>query len=361
MRAVNQYFVGSNKETVAPPIPDVAVVGAAIGSSVRCNSGTYDPLTDRIYFAAWRYPGIIEFNYHDFSWTTVALPPGGATDHRLSGLVHTGELIIGIPLTNPYAVWFNPVTKETGHFGTFFSGSYKWYGGCLANNGFVYGTPWRGANRFLKIDPVNLTSELVGPTIGGGDRFSGSCLFTATQIMAANRNYPDPVVYNTDTDTVTFIDDLGGGVVNKFWSTQTTETNKVFVCKSNFNQHLRIEKSTLVAELFGTPSSVNQGFYGAGLAPNQRIYTTPASRNIIEVLDIDGGSALEIPTPITGSEKWLGSPILAPDGAFYFPPFQANQILRVANIGTVRSSMFEFPSSMIDFHLSDWNIYQNRY
>lgn len=357
MRPVNQYYM-ARPNISAPTLPDVALVGTAISGSLKFNSGTYCPLTDKVYFSPWNYTGVLELDYNSFTWVNRNTGIISGSD-KFSGAVHVGDKIILIPLRSNQAAVFDPVTKVTTYFGAGYGTNYKWYGGALAEDGFVYCTPWQAA-RVLKIDPVNLTTELVGPSLGGA-KWSGAALISGTRIAMANREAADPVIFNTDTQTFSVIDDLGGAVVNKFWSTQKTETGRFFICKSNFSRHLRVREDNLQAELFGTASSTNQGFYGAGLAPNQRIYTTPASLNIIEILDIDGGSVATVPTPVTGSEKWLGSPVLAPDGAFYFPPFNTSRILRVANIGTPRPSMFEFPSSLVNFHATDWNIYQNRY
>lgn len=357
-RRRNSFFRRNQEQFV---LPEISVVGNPIAGSLRFNSGTYCPLTDRIYFAPWRSGGILEFNYHNFSWVFRDLPSGGASDARFSGLVHTGSLIIAIPLHNPTPIWFDPISKNSGNIGAAISGTFKWYGGAIANNGMVYGMPWWGSNRVLKIDPVNFTSELTGPVISGGQRFSGACLFNGTKIMTANRSNPDPMVFNTDTETCEFIDDLSSGTTNKFWSTQTLPNDEIFIVKCNWSTHLKVNKNTYQAQFIGDSMGGANKNYGAGLAPNGRIYTTPASLNFIEIIDPNSGTIGFEPTPITGGEKYLGSPILAPDGAFYFPPFQANQILRVTNIGSPRPSMFEFPTSMTDFHLTDWNIYQNRY
>lgn len=363
MRTVNNYFY-PRPEIVVPEVPVIEVVGASISGSLKFNSGTYCPLTDKIYFAPWNYTGVLELDYTNFTW--VNRPTGIISGvGKFSGAVHVGDKIVLIPLRSTRAAIFDPVTKITTYFGDTYSTNFKWYGGAYGDDGFVYCSPWSSpagwAEQVLKIDPVNLTTELVGPILSGGLKFSGASLISENKIAFANRNYINPIVFDTVSQTVTEINDLGGATTNKFWSVQKTETGRFFICKSNFSQHLRVREDNLEAELFGTPSATNQGFYGAGLAPNQKIYTTPASLNFVEILDIDGGNVGTIATPVTGSEKWLGSPVLAPDGAFYYPPFNSVRILRISNIGVPRPEMFEFPTTLTDFHLTDWNIYQNRY
>lgn len=359
MRYVNQYFL-SRPETIVPPLPNVALVGPNLGTGIKCNSGTYCPLTDKIYFSPWNGQSILEFDYQTFTATWIT--PNIAGSDKFSGMVHTGELIIMIPLSYPYPVWFNPVTKEYGNIGTAISGVLKWYGGCLANDGFVYCTPYRGADRVLKIDPVNLTHQLVGPIIGGTNRFSGSCLYAENKIMMANRELADPASFNAADQTLSFIPDVGANSVNKQWSTQALGDGRAFMIKCSwFADQIYNPASnefTLVGP--GTVASANRN-YGVGLAPNGLLYSTPATYNSIEVFNLNTNTISEIPTGVTGSEKWLGGPVLAPDGAFYYPPFATPRILRVTNIGTPRPSMFEFPSNLTDFHLTDWNIYQNRY
>lgn len=352
MRTVNQFFQ-------VPKDDSIFLLPGSTGTGRKYNSGAYCPVTDRIYFAPWDAPKICEVNPNLDTWQMVG--PTFSGGEQYSGFVYVGGgKMVGIPLAATRAIIFDTVAKTVTPFGDTYSTVLKWYGGALANNGFVYATPFE-ATQFLKIDPIGLTTSLVGATITGGQKLSGMAQIKANVFLTANRRYTHPLLFDGNTDTWSTLGSSQGTSINKYWSSHAVPGTHAFLVKTNASLHGTVELATDTLSFFGVSESSTNRNYGMGLAPNGFLYTTPGTFNYIERIDPNSNNRKLIASPITGSEKCLGSPILAPNGAFYFPPFQQTQIIKLLNIGTPTPSMFTFPASMTDFHLTDWNIYQNRY
>jgi hypothetical protein len=353
MRFVNQFFQ-------APKDDLIYMLPGSTGSGLKYNSGAYCPITDRIYLAPWNAPQICEIDPNLDTWQMVGSSFTGA--EMFSGFVYVGGgKMIGIPLSYSQAIIFDTVTKVWTPIGTSYPALLKWYGGALANNGFVYAAPFNGASQFLKIDPIGLTTTLVGSSIGTSFRLSGMAQIGSNLFLAANRNHTHPVIFDANTDTWTNLGSSQGTSLNKYWSSHAMPGGYSYLVKCNAALHGKVENVTSTLSFFGVSESSINRFYGMGLAPNGFLYTTPATFNYIEKLDPVSNNRKLIAIPLTGSEKFLGSPILAPNGAFYFPAANSTQIMKLINIGIPSPSMFTFPASLTDFHLTDWNIYQNRY
>lgn len=352
MRFVNQFFI-------CPKDDSVFLLEGELATGPKFNGGAYCPVTDRIYLAPWSGTQICEIDPNTDTWSLVGPTITGL--EKFSGFVYVGGgKMVGIPLSYSQPILFDTVTKSVTPFGTSNAGLLKWYGGALGNNGFVYAAPFNGASQFLKIDPVGLTTSLVGASITGPFRLSGMSQIGENLFLAANRNYTHPVLFDANTDTWTDIGSSQPTTLNKYWSTHALKNGRSYITKCNSSLYGEINNTTLALEFFGVSESMTNRNYGMGFAPNGNFYTTPASSNYIEKFEPGSDNRKLIATPITGSEKYLGSPILAPNGCFYFAPFLSRRIMKLLNIGTATSSMFTFPG-LTDFHLSDWNIYQNRY
>jgi len=354
MNTVNNFFLPKNTESLK-------LLQGTISGTFRYSGGAYCPVTDRIYFAPWNALQIMEVNPNTDTWSLVGSVLSGVD--KFSDFVYVGSgKMVGIPLSYSQCILFDTVTKSITPFGLSSTAVRKWYGGALSNNGFVYATPFEtGSSQFLKIDPVGLTSSLVGASLSGTVKLSGLCLAGENKLVSANRTYNYPILFDASTDTWTAIGSDEGVAINKYWSSHAHPDGKAYLVKNNVLQHRSIDISVPSKTSFGvSESSVNRN-YGMGLAPNGYFYTTPGSLDFIEKF-LPGSSLRNLlQIPITGSEKYLGSPILAPNGSFYYPPVSANRVLKLSNIGNPIASMFEFPASLVGFHNTNWNIYQNRY
>lgn len=106
----------------------------------------------------------------------------------------------------------------------------KYWGGCLAPNGKIYGTPQASADlsagtQFLEIDPVTDTYKYVTPSIGfGARRYSGGTLGFDGNIYCGSDDADNSVRFNPNTYTITTIPGLGSRV----WAGTLAPNGKIY-------------------------------------------------------------------------------------------------------------------------------------
>ncbi len=166
------------------------------------------------------------------------------------------------------------------------TGSPKWGAATLANNGKLYSMPY-SMTTILQIDPTtDSVREISVPGTITGSHVSG--------VLALNgKIYSIPY----GSDSIIIFDPVTESI------------------------------SSIASPIIG----FDKKYFGGVLAPNGKIYAPPAAENAghtsaILVIDPSKDTAYTLPSPATGSFKWI-SGVLAPNGKIYGSPGSQDSIL----------------------------------
>ncbi len=351
----NTWF---KKKQEAQILPIQELINVSSGSGKWAGS-CYCPDNNSIYFNCWNLNSIGKFNLGTQSISYIPLAVGGTL--KYASFIYAFGKIYGLPFQASQCFVLDPIDDSILFFGTSFGTTIrKWYGGALSDNGFIYGSPWDDTN-FLKVDPIGLTATRVGATMAGinSNKHSGMALIAENKLAVAPRAATKIKIFDAAIDDWNEVGTAYTGT-NKWLTAQKNPNGKVYFSRMSTNKFLEFDPTSESTTLLGSNNGSSNRAYGFGLAPNGLFFTTPGNYSYQENFNISTNQ-VEIMTEnfYSGSEKWIGSPVLAPDNCLYFTPFNSSSILKVSNIGTAPSDAFIFPSSMTDFHLTNWNLYQN--
>lgn len=227
--------------------------------------------------------------------------------------------------------------------GLVMSGSNKWWGAVLANNGKIYGVP-RDAETILVIDPLaGSASTIALTTTAANGKWFGGVLAPNGKLYFIPYDVNIVLVFNPDTGTMTTIATglptgsalYVGGVL--------APNGKIYCMPYNASSIL------IINTLNDTVSTVGSGISGTGaawgggvLAPNALIYGIPSSATTILIIDPsnDSYSTSTMGASLTGNGKWF-SGVLGSDGKIYGMPSTSTDILIInPSAGTAtRSTM----------------------
>ena len=173
---------------------------------------------------------------------------------------------------------------------------YEWYGGALASNGNIYGTPY-GSDRILKIDTATKTATTIsvsGLTVNN-QSYGGAVAHPNGKIYFTPMDEGNVLEFDPETEAMsTFGSNIPAyPTVDNGWDKGIVAPNgHIYCAPSNSNQVLKIDVTNKSASLFGDTGYVgiladaNQAngdtgsskFCGAHLV-GDKIYLTPQSAN----------------------------------------------------------------------------------
>ena len=255
-------------------------------------------------------------------------------DLKWSAFVDGGDgFFYGIPFSARRVVKFNPLDKSWTEIGPDFGeGGFKWKCGVRANNSCIYCAPYT-VEHILKINTNDGTVETLDdvelPERGFGLWASGA-LASDNHIYYMPYNARRIMRLNPNNDTLSSVgDDLGEGEF-KYWGTVIGNDKCLYGIPDDATRIIKFDPTNP-----DTTSTIGEeaeeGFYCGGngvLAGDGYIY---AANRLGQVLQIDttSNNYTWIGDPIdSGRGKRWGDPIVGVDKCIYWPPYNANHLLK---------------------------------
>lgn len=244
---------------------------------------------------------------------------------------------------------------------TLASGTAKWWGGSLANNGIIYGVPYN-ATTILRINPSNDSVSLFG-SLAGSRKWAGSAVAPNGKIYCAPRDSTTVLCIDPSNDSITTFGNFVGS--DKFVGAIPGYDGNIYLIPLNYNYVVCINPSdnsyknvwvdlgagskywngTVDAYgnlvLIGTSAywstyfidngafqiTYDRAYSGGGvLAPNGKIYGIPKSDYPVMMFNPDTRRAISL-----GNSNYSGRQggILAPNGKIYSGLYDSNKMLRI--------------------------------
>ena len=278
-----------------------------------------------------------------FKWTGGVLAPNGK--------------IYGIPSTANSVLIYDPKTKEVDTTIEVMSGNSKWSGGVLAPNNKIYCVPDSLANRnILVIDPKSNTTELYpfvknGRWAGGVLAPNGKIYCVPSQGDLSNNNLMSVLVIDpTPTSPViSFIDtslDLGDGNDDELFGGVLAPNGKIYCIPRLCSKILVIDTNTnpvTTYTLLKPTAGTSQWCFGA-LGGDGCVYGCP--RRASSVLKIDPfGDVVSVVGAFTEVTNGFFGAVLAPNNKIYFPTLNGTNYLEF-DVETAMSALKPLPGSL---------------
>ncbi len=240
----------------------------------------------------------------------------------------------GIPFNARRVVKFNPVDKSLTEIGPDFGeGGYKWRCGVLANTGSIYCTPY-SANSLLKINTIDDTVETLDdvelPETSADGLWQSGALAPDNHIYympsAANRI----MRLNPDNDTLSSVgDDLGGGW--KYCGIVVGNDDCLYGIPYYATRIIKYNPADDPDTTSTVGEEAEEEFDCAGngaLAGDGYIYAANRFGQVLKV-DTVNNNYTWIGDPIySGRGRGWGDPIVGVDKCIYWPPLDANRVLK---------------------------------
>jgi ethanolamine utilization microcompartment shell protein EutS/uncharacterized SAM-dependent methyltransferase len=213
------------------------------------------------------------------------------------------------------------------------TGSAKWFGGVLAQNGKIYCVPY-SSTYVLIINPFTNTYDTTSITgLTGNNKWAGGVLAPNGKIYCIPHDSSVVLIIDTvnntaDTATIT---GLGAGT-GKWVGGVLAPNGKIYGIPRNSSTVLIIDPDTNTADT-ATITGLGAGtdkWLGGVLASNGKIYCAPGSATTLLIIDPSANTADT--TTITGlsasSLKWSNG-CISENGTIYFMPLNATSVLAV--------------------------------
>jgi hypothetical protein len=253
--------------------------------------------------------------------------------HEWSAFVDGGDgFFYGIPFNARRVVKFNPLDKLFTEIGPDLGeGGLKWICGVRANTGSIYCTP-NNADHVLKIDTIQGTVETLDnvelPENGSGLWQSG-VLATDNNIYYMPCNACRIMRLNPDNDSLSSVgDDLGGGW-DKYWGTVVGNDDCVYGIPDKATRILKFDHSNPDTTSTVGEEAEEDFLCGNGvLADDGYIYAANGAGQVLKI-DTTISDYTWIGDPIySGYGRGWGDPIVGVDKCIYWPPLNANRVLK---------------------------------
>jgi hypothetical protein len=252
-----------------------------------------------------------------------------------SAFVDGGDgFLYGIPYNARRVVKFNPLDKSMTEIGPDFGeGGMKWDCGVLANTGSIYCTPY-WAEHILKIDTIHGTVETLDdvelPEAGHGLWASGA-LAPDSSIYYMPSKARRIMRLNPDNDSLSSVGDDLGGEYCKYSGTVVGIDDFVYGIPEDATCIIKFDPSnpdttSTVGEEYEEGFDCGTGVLAAG---DDYIYAANDSGQVLKIATTINNYTW-IGDPIHsgyGSEGW-GDPIVGADKCIYWPPYNANRVLK---------------------------------
>jgi hypothetical protein len=305
------------------------------------------------------------------------------------GVLAPNGKIYGVPNSANSVLIYDPISKQVDITSIpVISGASKWSGGVLAENNKIYCVPDATTNRnILVIDPKTNTTELY-PFVKNG-RWAGGvlapngniyCVPALGDVSANNLMSVLEINPKISPPTISFIttdlsgndgndDELFGGVLapngkiyciprlcSKILVIDTTTTpvstytltkpttlgtsqwsfgalggdGCVYGCPRRANAVLKIDPSGDVVSGVGAFTEVTNGFFGAVLAPSNKIYFPTLNGTTYLEFDVETATTIEraLPTLTSSAPRFFGG-VLTPQNEVMFIPAGQDAIVEV--------------------------------
>jgi hypothetical protein len=255
-------------------------------------------------------------------------------DDKWRDFVDGGDgFFYGIPFNARRVVKYNPLDKSFIEMGPDLGDcEFKWMCGVRANTGNIYCAPLN-AEHILKIKTSDGTVEILDDVELPE---AGDWLWASGALAADNHIYYMPysarriMKLNPDNDTISSVgDDLGQGE-GKYSGTVVGNNDRVYgipyiaTCIIKFDPTNPDITCTVGEEDM-------KGFYCANgvLGGDGYIYAANSAGQVLKVVDTVNNNYTWIGNPIYSEwgEGW-GDPIIGVDKCIYWPPYNANRVLK---------------------------------
>jgi hypothetical protein len=239
----------------------------------------------------------------------------------------------GIPFNARRVVKFNPLDKSLTEIGPDLGeGGYKWRFGVRANNGRIYCAPYC-ANHILKIDPIQGTVETLDDIEMPE---TGNFLWSSGALAPDNHIYYMPagarriMRLNPNNDTLSSVgDDLGEGMF-KYFGTVVGKDDCLYGIPNLAPRILKFDPAnpdttSIVGEEAEEGFKCNTGV----LCGDGHIYAGNGAGQVLQI-DTVNNNYIWIGDPIYsgGYGVGWGDPIIGADKCIYWPPRNANRVLK---------------------------------
>jgi hypothetical protein len=247
--------------------------------------------------------------------------------------------LYGIPCYARHVVKFNPIDKSLTEIGPDLGlGGDKWMCGVRANNGSIYCAPYN-AGHILKINTIDDTVETL-ENVELPERGRRSWMWASGALASDNNIYYMPtnarriMKLNTDNDSLSSVGgaDIGGGCkcYKKYTGTVVGNDDCLYGIPDGSTRIVKFDPSNP-----DTTSTVGEGalngFYCAGkgvLGGDGYIYAANCVGQVLQI-DTTSNHYTWIGDRIfsRGGVRW-GDPIVGADKCIYWPPSNANRVLK---------------------------------
>jgi hypothetical protein len=239
----------------------------------------------------------------------------------------------GIPFNARRVVKFNPLDKSLTEIGPDLGeGGYKWRCGVRANTGDIYCAPYC-ANHILKIDPIQGTVETLDDVELPE---TGNFLWSSGALAPDNHIYYMPagarriMRLNPNNDTLSSVgDDLGEGMF-KYFGTVVGKDDCLYGIPNLAPRILKFDPAnpdttSIVGEEAEEGFKCNTGV----LCGDGHIYAGNGAGQVLQI-DTTSNNYIWIGDPIYsgGYGVGWGDPIIGADKCIYWPPRNANRVLK---------------------------------
>jgi outer membrane protein assembly factor BamB len=237
----------------------------------------------------------------------------------------------GIPYNARRVVKFNPLDKSLTEIGPDFGeGGDKWMCGVRANTGSIYCAPFH-ADHILKINTNDGTVETLDdvelPETGFGLWASGA-LASDNSIYYMPYNAHRIMRLNPDNDTLSSVgDDLGDGWM-KYMGTVVGNDDCLYGIPYWTRRIVKFDPTNPDTTSFVGGKSEEAFYCGNGvLAGDGDIYAANGSGQVLQI-DTTNGNYTWIGDRIYSRAAGWGDPIVGFDKCIYWPPYNANRVLK---------------------------------
>jgi len=263
------------------------------------------------------------------------------TGGRRGGVVPGGEVVYFTPSSSTTALRMTNYAGAAGEgvignstFGSFGSGTDKWIGAVLAQNGKIYCIPHNATN-VLVIDPTDDSSYTFGTLDSGGAKWWGGCLSPINgKIYAMPYDSDTVLVIDPATDTLSTIGPIPsvGATSARFAGCALGTNGKLHGIPYNSASVLAVDTLSDTVSVFGSVGGGTAKWEGGALGTDGRIYAAPLDAASILVIDPLTEATETFGSFASGGTKWR-NPVLVRTGQILMMPASASSPMLVVGQG----------------------------
>jgi hypothetical protein len=241
--------------------------------------------------------------------------------------------LYGIPFNARRVVKFNPLDKSLTEIGPDLGEGWgKWMCGVRANTGRIYCAPFL-ADHILKIDPIQGTVEtlddveLPEPETGGDYLWASGALAQDSNIYYMPYKARRIMRLNPDNDSLSSVGDDLGEDEGKYKGTVVGNDKCLYGIPYNATRIVKFDLTNPDTTSFVGDEAERLFLCGNSvLGGDGYIYAANDVGQVLKV-DVTMNSNITWIGDIIDSEGW-GDPIIGADKCIYWPPYNANHVLK---------------------------------